>query len=89
MPVWCQFGTLKAVPPVRTVEEECMSAELVAKLQLEYAKGLVVTIVGSGISVAATENQLVDEEAVATWSGLLRHGVRRCEELCLASPKEP
>jgi len=66
-----------------------MSAELVAKLQLEYAKGLVVTIVGSGISVAATENQLVDEEAVATWSGLLRHGVRRCEELCLASPKEP
>jgi hypothetical protein len=37
----------------------------------------MVVVVGSGVSVAACGNQEVDGHKVATWSGLLEHGVDR------------
>ncbi len=48
---------------------------LVAKLKSEVAAGRVVVIAGTGVSVAASGNPLVDGHQVATWTGLLEHGV--------------
>jgi hypothetical protein len=47
------------------------------QLQTELASGQVVVVVGSGVSVAACGNQEVDGHKVATWRGLLEHGVER------------
>jgi hypothetical protein len=40
----------------------------------ELTRGSVVLVVGSGISIGATGNQ-----PCASWSGLLRNGIERCE----------
>ena len=37
----------------------------------------MVVVVGSGVSVAACGQQLVEGHKVATWTGLLEHGVDR------------
>ena len=47
------------------------------QLQREIASGQLVVVVGSGVSVAACGNQEVDGHKVATWTGLLEHGVDR------------
>ena len=47
------------------------------QLQREIASGQLVVVVGSGVSVAACDNQEVDGHKVATWTGLLEHGVDR------------
>jgi hypothetical protein len=47
------------------------------QLQRELASGQVVVVVGSGISVAACGQQLVEGHQVASWRGLLEHGVER------------
>src|SRR3989304_4180977 len=65
-----------------------MSREtLIDKLKTDIAQGRVVTIAGTGVSVAACENQKVDGHAVATWPGLLRHGVNYCKEIGVADEK--
>ena len=40
---------------------------------------VVVVVVGTGVSVATCENQQVDTFPVATWTGLLQHGVHFCQ----------
>ena len=45
-------------------------------LQQQIESGQVVAIVGAGVSVGATNNH-----AVASWQGLLYHGVDYCREL--------
>jgi hypothetical protein len=50
------------------------------QLQTELASGQVVVVVGSGVSAAACGNQEVDGHKVATWTGLLEHGVDRLSE---------
>ena len=45
-------------------------------LQQEIEAGQVVAIAGAGVSVGATNNQ-----AVASWQGLLHHGVDYCRGL--------
>ncbi len=45
-------------------------------LQQQIEAGQVVAIVGAGVSVGATNNH-----AVASWQGLLHHGVDYCREL--------
>lgn len=45
-------------------------------LQQQIESGQVVAIVGAGVSVGATNNH-----AVASWQGLLHHGVDYCREL--------
>ena len=52
---------------------------LIDDLKHQIARGQVVTVTGTGISVAACENQQVDGFSVATWTGLLKHGVHFCQ----------
>ena len=53
------------------------SSSQIDQLQREIASGQLVVVVGSGVSVAACGNQEVDGHKVATWSGLLEHGLDR------------
>jgi len=45
-------------------------------LRKDIADGRAVIIVGAGISIQAT-----DREECASWTGLLRHGVRHCADV--------
>jgi len=58
------------------------------QLQREIASGQLVVVVGSGVSVAACDNQEVDGHKVATWTGLLEHGVDRLTEIGAADGNE-
>ena len=49
----------------------------IKQLQRELASGQVVVVVGSGVAVAACGQQLVEGHQVASWRGLLEHGVER------------
>ena len=51
------------------------------KLKSALAQGHVVTVVGTGVSVAACGNQEVEDFKVATWTGLLQHGVKHCKDV--------
>ena len=57
---------------------------LVEKLKVDVAQGRVVTVAGTGVSVAACANQVVEGFNVATWTGLLRHGVKHCRDIGVA-----
>ena len=70
----------------------------IKQLQRDLASGQVVVVVGSGVSVAACGQQLVEGHKVASWSGLLEHGVERLsgigaadgdEELSRSPPPAP
>jgi SIR2-like domain len=50
-----------------------MSDSLVEDLRQEIANGQVIAVVGAGVSIGATHNN-----TVASWIGLLQHGVERC-----------
>jgi hypothetical protein len=54
---------------------------LIQKLKHDIAQGRVVTIVGTGVSVKACGNQEVEGCKVATWTGLLEHGVKHCKDI--------
>ena len=54
---------------------------LVQKLKDDIANGRVVTIAGTGVSVMACGNQEVEGCKVATWTGLLEHGVKHCKDV--------
>lgn len=51
------------------------------ELRKAIESGRAVVIAGTGVSVAACGNQLVNGFPVATWTGLLRHGVWYCREI--------
>jgi hypothetical protein len=54
------------------------SPNQIEQLKRELASGqVVVVVVGSGVSVAACGQQLVEGHKVASWTGLLEHGVHR------------
>ena len=57
---------------------------LISKLKNDLVGGRVVTITGTGVSVAACGNQEVEGCKVATWMGLLQHGVQHCRGKGLA-----
>uniref|UniRef100_UPI0006D1D832 SIR2 family protein n=1 Tax=Desulfosarcina cetonica TaxID=90730 RepID=UPI0006D1D832 len=57
---------------------------LIEKLKSDIAAGRVVTITGTGVSVAACGNQEFEGYPVATWGGLLRHGVNHCRDIGVA-----
>ncbi len=57
----------------------------IGKLKEEIAAGRVVTIAGTGVSVAACDNQEVEGFKVATWTGLLQHGVKHLQDIGEAS----
>jgi tetratricopeptide (TPR) repeat protein len=52
-------------------------------LRNEIANGHVLVVVGTGVSLAAT-----DGESVASWRGLLKNGVERCQTLRSLSDPE-
>ena len=54
---------------------------LIDKLKAEFARGNVVTIAGSGVSVAPCGNQEVEGCKVVSWIGLLEHGVKHCQDI--------
>ena len=64
------------------------SPSQIAQLQRELASGQVVVVVGSGVSVAACGQQRVEGHQVATWRGLLEHGVERLSEIGAADGDE-
>ncbi len=49
----------------------------IEQLKREIGRGQVVVVVGSGLSVAACGQQVVEGHQVASWTGLLEHGVDR------------
>ncbi len=53
------------------------SSSQIDQLRGVLADRQMVVVVGSGVSVAACDNQEVDGHKVATWTGLLEHGVDR------------
>ena len=57
---------------------------LINKLKEDITAGRVVIISGTGLSVAACGNQEVDGYRVATWTGLLQHGVEHCKTIGVA-----
>src|SRR5438552_7401153 len=54
---------------------------LVEKLRRDIESGRVVTIAGTGVSVATCANASIDGEQVATWRGLLLHGVTHWQSI--------
>lgn len=56
----------------------------IEKLKGAVASGRVVTIVGTGVSVAITAGQKIEGFSVATWPGLLSHGAKHARDLGLA-----
>jgi GTPase SAR1 family protein len=58
------------------------------KLKEEIALGRVVIVAGTGVSIAACGNQKVDGHAVASWPGLLQHGLAYCEQLGIVDEEE-
>ena len=59
----------------------------IAKLKEEIAAGRVVTIAGTGVSITACGNQEVEGFRVATWTGLLQHGVKHVKDIGAANDK--
>lgn len=53
-----------------------MSRELTDELCRQIAQGRMLVIAGAGVSVAATGG-----DCLASWTGLLRHGLERCVEV--------
>ena len=51
-------------------------SELVQDLKDSIARGKALFIVGAGVSIGATNNN-----PVASWNGLLHHGINRCKEV--------
>jgi hypothetical protein len=59
-----------------------MSREaLIQNLKKEFVRERgVVIVAGTDVSIAACGNQKIDGHAVASWTGLLRHGLALCQE---------
>src|SRR5271165_3291187 len=60
---------------------------LIQKLKEDIAQGRVVIIAGTGVSIAACGNQEIEGYAVASWDGLLQHGLAYCRHLNLVDEK--
>jgi HEAT repeat protein len=60
---------------------------LIKKLKEDIASGRVVTIAGTGVSVAACGNQEIEGFRIATWTGLLLHGVKHLTDIGAANAK--
>jgi hypothetical protein len=59
----------------------------IAKLRKAIASGQAVFITGTGVSVAACKQQEVEGHKVATWMGLLEHGVHYLKTIGAADDK--
>ncbi len=55
---------------------------LLDELRHEISQGRILAVAGAGISIAATGG-----DCLASWTGLLRHGVERCVEVASPLPE--
>lgn len=63
------------------VDQQYLRDDLVRRIAARKA----VAIVGAGLSIAASG---LDPDSVASWTGLLRHGVRRCATVVPGIPAD-
>ena len=56
---------------------------LIQKLKQDIAQSRIVIIAGTGVSIAACGNQMIEGHPVASWVGLLQHGLEYCRRLGL------
>ncbi|MCK6387811.1 MAG: SIR2 family protein, partial [Zoogloea sp.] len=63
------------------------NATLIDKLKDDIAAGRVVVIAGTGVSVAASGNPKIAGHHVATWTGLLGHGIAHCTDRGTITPE--
>jgi hypothetical protein len=61
---------------------------LIQKLKEDIAQGRVVIIAGTGVSIAACGNQLIENYPVASWPGLLQNGLEYCRSLGVADKED-
>jgi hypothetical protein len=61
---------------------------LIQKLKEDIAQGRVVIIAGTGVSIAACGNQLIESHPVASWPGLLQNGLEYCRSLGVADKED-
>jgi len=61
---------------------------LIQKLKEDIAQGRVVIIAGTGVSIAACGNQLIENHPVASWPGLLQNGLEYCLSLGVADQED-
>ena len=61
---------------------------LIQKLKEDIVQGRVVIIAGTGVSITACGNQKIEGHPVASWAGLLQHGLAYCKNLGLADKEE-
>jgi hypothetical protein len=59
-----------------------MSRDLTDELCRQISQGRMLIVAGAGVSVAATGG-----DCLASWTGLLRHGVERCGEVAGSLPE--
>src|SRR5574341_1034744 len=59
------------------------NASLLEDLKGQIDNGQAIAVVGAGISIATSKNP-----AIASWPGLLKSGVSRCEEIVYSLPKD-
>lgn len=56
-------------------------SEILKDLRQQIAESRAVFVIGAGVSIAAS-----GEAKVASWSGLLEHGIGRCQEIAAGLP---
>jgi energy-coupling factor transporter ATP-binding protein EcfA2 len=59
-------------------------AELLGRLKSDIDAGRVTVITGTGVSIPTVKDQLIGNYNVATWPGLLKHGIEYCQAIGLA-----
>jgi hypothetical protein len=59
-----------------------------ASLRADLKDGKVAVIAGTGVAIAICANQQTGGHAVATWTGLLQHGVDHCEGIGALEERE-
>jgi hypothetical protein len=58
------------------------------KLKEDITQGRVVIIAGTGVSIAACGNQLIENHPVASWPGLLQSALEHCRSLGVAGKED-
>jgi SIR2-like domain len=71
-------------PQLSVIPLDVNRQSLIQKLKEDIPKGRVVIIAGTGVSIAACGNQKIEGYPVASWAGLLQHGLAYCRNLGLA-----
>jgi hypothetical protein len=64
-----------------------LNEQCIVEIKAAIKRKSIVVITGTGVSVQSVKNRKVDGFDVVTWTGLLLHGIDRCEGLRLIKAK--